>query len=77
MLSNVTQQGLNGDISSSAGGGQLGNKVGGAYLGQNLSGIVPANAGDLVGVQLMNRSGAGTMYAVGNWLMVSCTQISN
>ena len=77
MLSNITQQGANGDISSSAGGGQLGNKVGGSYLGQALSGLVPANAGDLIGVQVMNRSGAGTLYTVGTWLMVSCTQVSN
>lgn len=78
MIVNYTQQGLaGGDVSSAFGGGGIFAHVNGQYQSSSFSGLVQANAGDVLGVVLMNRAGAGTIYGVGNWTMAHCVRVSS
>ena len=78
MIVNYTQQGLvSGDVSTAAGGGGILNKPASAYQSTNMTAIVQANANDVLGVVVMNRSADGiAIYSAGKWTMASCVRVS-
>jgi hypothetical protein len=78
MVVNYTQQGLaNGDVSTAIGGGGAIWLVG-QYQSSSFTAIVQANANDVLGIVLMNRSSAaGAVYGLNNWTSAQCIRVSS
>jgi microcystin-dependent protein len=78
MIVNHTTQGVaGGDVSTAFGGGGISAHVTGQYESSSFAGLLQAAAGDVLGVVLMNRAGAGTIYGIANWTMAQCIRVSS